>query len=380
MFTEKQFHQKAIGMGMTISSQGLMKRFDKACAAYLRESLEAMLKDVVYADGQDGSALLSRFTAVQIGDSSVLSLPTCLADLYPGCGGTKGETAALKVQVEYDLKAGAMKLALQAGKAQDRSSPLLKDALPKGALDLHDLGYFNIKRFRRIAEQGAYFLSRYRMGTSVFYQGKRQSLYQLLNKRKATYAQFDIELGHDRLPCRLVAQAVPKSVAEQRREYIHKDARKKGQTPSPQALLLAAWSIFVTNVPERLLSAKEVLIVARMRWQIELIFKLWKSYGALDKSRSQKPWRILAEIYAKLIGLLLQHWCLIVTAWDMPHKSLVQAAGVVRDHALMLFKALDQTQRLCQILTDMRHVIQASCHVTKRRSRPSAFQLWSLCP
>lgn len=103
----------------------------------------------------------------------------------------------------------------------------------------------------------------------------------------------------------------------------------------------------MTNVPERLLSTKGVLIVARMRWQIELIFRLWKSYGALDKSRSEKPWRILAEIYAKLIGLLLQHCCLIVTAWAMPDKRLVQAAQVIRDHALMLFKALNQTQQLC---------------------------------
>lgn len=89
---------------------------------------------------------------------------------------------------------------------------------------------FNIECFRRIAEQGAYFLSRYRMGTSVFYQGQRHSRYHLLKQQgKDKEVELNIELGQDRLPCRLVAQPAPKSVAEQRRERIHKDAKKKGQ-------------------------------------------------------------------------------------------------------------------------------------------------------
>lgn len=381
MFTEKQFHQKAISMGLSISPQGLVKRLDESCVEYLRTLLEQMVKDAVGFEEQEVQGLLERFSGVYIGDSTVLSLPEDFIDIYPGCGGTKGANAALKVQVNYDLKAGEMQLALQAGKAQDRSSPLLSSELPKAALDLHDLGYFNLARFKRIAEQDAYFLSRYRMGSVVFYQGQEVSLYHLLKRQKAAYAEFDIELGRQaRLRCRLVAHKLPKTIAEQRRQRLHKEAKAKGQVPSPQGLLLADWTIFVTNVPDSLLSAKELMIVARMRWQIELIFKLWKSYGALDKSRSQKAWRRLCEIYAKLIGLLLQHWCLITSAWDMPDKSLVQAAQVIRDYALLLFKALDSLTIIRQILSDIRDVVQASCHINKRKSQPSAFQLWSFSP
>ena len=60
--------------------------------------------------------------------------------------------------------------------------------------------------------------------------------------------------------------------------------------------------------PADQLCVDDVLQLARVRWQIELLFKLWKSHGQLDKSRSDNPWRVLCELYAKLIAMLIQHW------------------------------------------------------------------------
>ncbi len=48
-------------------------------------------------------------------------------------------------------------------------------------------------------------------------------------------------------------------------------------------------------------------MLVRCRWQIELLWKLWKAHGKLDTWRSYKPKRILTEIYAKLLGLLITH-------------------------------------------------------------------------
>jgi hypothetical protein len=65
------------------------------------------------------------------------------------------------------------------------------------------------------------------------------------------------------------------------------------------------WTILLTNVPHELLSIDEALVLARCRWQIELCWKLWKQVGKVDTWRSAKPYRILTEIYAKLLGCVI---------------------------------------------------------------------------
>jgi hypothetical protein len=82
-------------------------------------------------------------------------------------------------------------------------------------------------------------------------------------------------LGSQRpLRVRMLVQRVPQEVADQRRRRLRKAARDKGQTPSAAALALADWTVLLTNVPQELLSLEEALVLAKVRWQIELIFKL----------------------------------------------------------------------------------------------------------
>jgi IS4 transposase len=89
----------------------------------------------------------------------------------------------------------------------------------------------------------------------------------------------------------------------------------------------------VTNVPTRLLSLEEALEIGRARWQIELLFKLWKSQGRIDESTSAKPDRVLCELYAKLVAMILQHWVLLVSGWEHADHSLVKMAQTVRKYA-----------------------------------------------
>src|SRR4051812_30630081 len=72
-------------------------------------------------------------------------------------------------------------------------------------------------------------------------------------------------------------------------------------------------------------------------WQIELIFKLWKQHMQIDHSVSQNPYRVLCELYIKLMAALVQHWIVLASpCWQLPNKSLVKANKVIAAHALCI--------------------------------------------
>ena len=53
-------------------------------------------------------------------------------------------------------------------------------------------------------------------------------------------------------------------------------------------------------------------------------------------SRSEKPYRILCEVYAKLIAALLRHWGMLVTGWRCTRHSLIKTATLIGTYARAL--------------------------------------------
>ncbi len=98
-------------------------------------------------------ALLRRFSAVVVEDSSSVMLPAELAHLWRGCGGHKGTSAAMvKLFVRWDVLNGKLEgPRLTDGRHSDSKSPFNEDDLPAGGLYLADLGFFSQERLCRLA-------------------------------------------------------------------------------------------------------------------------------------------------------------------------------------------------------------------------------------
>jgi len=64
--------------------------------------------------------------------------------------------------------------------------------------------------------------------------------------------------------------------------------------------------VLVTNVPRRILTAREVLQVYRLRWQVELLFKEWKSYANLHAFTSANAPLVEGLIWASLCAAALK--------------------------------------------------------------------------
>ena len=110
--------------------------------------------------------------------------------------------------------------------------------------------------------------------------------------------------------------------------------------------------MLVTNIPPNRLAVKQAMILVRVRWQIELLFKLWKSHGQIESWRIEKPWQILCEVCVKLIAMIIQHWILLTHSCHYPGRSLTKAVEVIAKYALYIAAAVatGQTRRLAEVL------------------------------
>jgi DDE family transposase len=372
-----QLSQTAASVGVAISPQGLDQRFDQEAASFLRKLLEEAAH-LAMGVNPPALPLLARFSAVQVQDSTTISLPDGLVAIWRGCGDAiGGHLAALKLQVRLDLLSGTLHdLLLAPGRTSDRTLAAAAPSLPPGGLALADLGYFSVPRLAAIAQRPAFFLSRLQVGTAVFGEaGQRLTLEEWLGQETALRVERPVAIGaRERLAVRLLAVRVSQEIADQRRRRLKEDARRKGKTLSRRRRALADWSILVTNTPPEKLSGTEAFALARARWQIELLFKLWKSHAKVAEWRTTKDWRILCEVYAKLLGVLLQHWLIVAGCWSDPERSLVKAAATVRAHTLLIAYALRGHFDLIAVLTLLRETL-AACPPTQRRAkRPATFQ------
>lgn len=376
--TLEELCQTAAAVELEITPQGLEQRFTKEAADFMKAELEEAIGQVIQAEPVT-IPILQRFKGVYLTDSSTVSLPDELSEVWVGCGNGKGGgKAALKLETRLDMLQGEIEGPfLIDGRTNDRKAARQHKPLPKGSLSIADLGYWKLADLEEKSLNGVYWLSRPQVQTIIYNEwGKRWSLADLLGKQTGDQVDMVILLGaNHQIPARLIAVRVPQEVADQRRCKLKKQACDKGKTVSKVRLALAGWTMFVTNVPEDMLSVKETLVLGRMRWQIELIFKLWKSHGQIDKSRSKKPWRILCEVYAKLIAMIIQHWTFLIGHWSFPDRSLVKAAKTVRQHALNLTVALGDLPRLEEALTILSRCLVAGCRINKSAKTPRTFQL-----
>lgn len=139
-------------------------------------------------------------------------------------------------------------------------------------------------------------------------------------------------------PVRLIAFPLPGPQAEQARQRVVKQARKKGKVVSPSTYLAAGFVLLVTNLPSQTWEASRVLYLYRLRWQIELQIKRLKSLLQLDHLRAQDPRLVQTYLLGKLLAALLLDELVQQAEEPTAHSvhSLQRPLSLWRLHALLL--------------------------------------------
>jgi hypothetical protein len=176
-----------------VSPQAFDKRFTPPAADFLRDLfLEAFNRS--FASLRPALLpFLRRFTAVFLRDGTLVSLPACLAWLFPGRGGLHakdGKAAAIKLVFEAEVTTGAFtEVSLLTGLDNEKTAEVSGKPLPKGALLLEDMGFFAGDRLQAYIDQEVYVLTRIPAWTAVFdVKGRRLDLVQELRRQQGAGA------------------------------------------------------------------------------------------------------------------------------------------------------------------------------------------------
>jgi len=360
-----------------VSAQAFDQRFTQAAACFLQELfLEAFNRSFDSARPAV-LPLLRRFRGVYLRDATLVSLPASLADYFPGRGGrhaAHGQAAAVKLVLEAELTTGLLTdVSLLAGLDNDKVAEVASNPVPAGALLLEDMGFLSGARLQHYINEGVYVVTPIPAWTAVFAEtGRRLNLVKELRKAKGwRYERRVLILHEHKVAVRLLAVRVTDEECRRRQERVRREAKKRGRPVSQKKLDLCAWNILVTNAPAALLGAEEACVVRRVRWQIELVFKVFKSEGRIDQTRSHQRWRVLCELYAKLLGMVVQQWLLLAAGYQMLRHSARRAARRVRREALVVLAGLGEAATLVQVVARLAVVLERRCVICRRRLTPS---------
>lgn len=322
MFTHHPGHQLSLldltgdlyqQFGIRFTKQSLQNRFNPKAVSFLKIVLSKLLNEHIHCDIDKGQ--LANFNRVRIKDSTRFALPEDYASSYQGYGGvTNYSKSLISIQYEYDLlSAQTMDLRLTSGLDNDQSDSRdhTGNIIPKD-LFIRDLGYCTIIYLKEIADSKAYFLNRLAPQTKVYHANAPdrevdlKACMEKIKKHNLPYIEYEVLIGKKaKLPSRLIISATDNSSYEKRLRKTQKQARSCGYNVSDNFKLRARLNLFITNAPKKWVPTEKVKSIYGLRWQIELIFKVWKSQAGINDLKEMKINRFECQLLGKIIWLLL---------------------------------------------------------------------------
>ena len=203
-------------------------------------------------------------------------------------------------QFEYDILSGEINdLSLNAFNDQDAKDSVATMELTKERdLIIRDLAYMSLEALQLIVKNLAFFLCR--ANPNVYIYEKQGDEYKKIDFVKITAfmrkynlgsIQREVYLGSkEKLQVRLIIYLLPEQqVAKKLRNAVQNNKKKGGDgNLSKEYKARAFLNLFITNASEEQIPMDHVWQLYRLRWQIELIFKIWKSISAIEKVKRVK--------------------------------------------------------------------------------------------
>jgi len=299
--------------GKTLTKQSLQERFTERLSNFIKMVLEKVL--VHNTDEAELEFIKGKsFKNIRIKDSTSFQLPESLKEYFKGCGGS-GSKSGIKIQFEYDYLSGEVyELSLGHGKDSDLNNTRATiNNLGEGDLSLTDLGYVETKSLPVIQERKAFYLYKLHGSVDVYRKTKNKfkkvdfvAIERFMKSNRVSIFEITAYVGQkEKQPTRLIIELVPEEIKQERIKKIKAEAKSRQRNVCKSYIDRAGLNLFITNLDNAQLNINQVRKLYRLRWQVELIFKIWKSIGKLHRVQKMKYDRFVSCLYAKLLWFFI---------------------------------------------------------------------------
>jgi len=316
--------------GMRISKQAVEKRLGQEAVSFLRRVLKHVIAYPLAIHGKHIDPFWNQFSEVWLFDSTNIKLHSSLIDFFPGSRNqTQKQSAILKIQLGYELLSGSLDgfLISPYTRNDQKAAHDVFAVAKKQALIIRDLGYFTLSSLKKMIDESIFFVSRLSPNITILdLDGNRLDLLAILKK----HGHIDrmVLLGaKEQIEVRLVATALDEAKTKQRKIKAEHDRSAKANH-SDQYMELLGWAVFVTNVPISMMPPSIIYPIYSVRWKIEIIFKIWKSFFEIIQIPKASVHYVQVLVYAKLILIVLTNQTYILCNNAVGQKNNAQISSM----------------------------------------------------
>ncbi|ABR36425.1 IS4-like element ISCb2 family transposase [Clostridium beijerinckii] len=303
-----------INPNLKVSRQAIENKL-KAGSNFLKTILTNIIEDkIIKSIKHNHIEIFKAFNDIKICDSSLIKLNDSLRDSYKGFSEDKS-ASEMKIQTVYSFKSKQIEtFEFEDGTTNDNSyMKTLADKINTNEILLVDLGYFDKKCFKMLEKKSAFFLSKIKYNTALYKENYKKGNFEkveMIDFLKKSSGVIDTYLyvgmkQNNREEFRVIGKRLPEEIVNLRIRRAREKAKAQGRAPKKIDKELMSWVIMITNIEKEQADVDMLLDIYRLRWQIELLFKCWKSYGKIDHVKSAGIDYLNCLLYGRLIITLL---------------------------------------------------------------------------
>ncbi|MET3202595.1 UNVERIFIED_ORG: hypothetical protein ABID75_005581 [Bacillus proteolyticus] len=150
---------------------------------------------------------------------------------------------------------------------------------------------------------------------------------------------------------------------------------------SARSKRLSGINVYMTNISTDIVLMGQVHDWYSLRWQIEILFKTWKSFFHIHHCKRIKQERLECHLYGQLIAILLCSSTMFQMRQLLLMKkkrelSEYKAIYMIKDYFLLIYQATQKdTQELSKVLIRLFNLLQQNGRKSHRYEKKTVFDI-----